>query len=267
MAISAVGFSLFTTKVKAYDLTTDEYIRLRNVFSEAHISIMTDEQIKKYLAMDLEKANNTTTYYKGVSLNPNNDSYTWTEITEDEYNLADEVAEASTSHETNYKKIHLSAVPLGNNRYSVTFNATWKRSPAVRSYDVMGMRFWNVALLEDSQSGTQVYRKKGASNYSYVDYAPTSSHVSVQDQGFGISMNLVNDSIDALELIIDAETLLYSDYGQIWGSYQHAASNVSFAQSQDYTISAAGLGNVINFAPELTLKYDGMQGVMTELPY
>lgn len=267
LAISAVGLSLFTTKVKAYDLSTDEYIRLRSVFSDARISIMTDEQIKKYLAMDLENAKTSTAYYKGVSLNPDNDSYTWTEITEEEYNLADEVTEASTYYETNYKKLNLAAVPLGNDRYSLTINAIWKSAPAIRSYDVIGTRFWNVALLKGSQTGTQVYKKTGDSNYSYVDYAPTSSHISIQDQGFGISMNLVNDDIKYLELILDAETLLYSSYGQIWGSYQHAASNVTFAQSQNYTISAAGYGGVINFAQELSLKYDGMKGVMTELPY
>jgi len=47
-----------------------------------------------------------------------------------------------------------------------------------------------------------------------------------------------------------------------YGSFQHAQSAVTLADSKVYTISSSGLGSVINFTNSTTrAKYDAMQGV------
>ena len=45
----------------------------------------------------------------------------------------------------------------------------------------------------------------------------------------------------------------------VYGTYQHATTNVSLATSKSYTISSSGLGGVLNHS--YSSYYGGMQGV------
>lgn len=75
-------------------------------------------------------------------------------------------------------------------------------------------------------------------------------------------MNLLNDSnLTALELDIDASLSMSNYPVQINASYQHAVSTTTLSESQNYTLSTIGLGDVIHFLDNNTIaKYDGMQG-------
>ena len=240
-------------------MSSDDYNRLRTIFSDARISVMTDEEIEKYLSADLENAVTSSIYYKGVSRN--NDSYTWTEVNEDEFNDGNEISPFSAIYQTNYKKVSLSAIPLSTGQYYFSLTASWKVVPVVRSFDVIAMRFRNVALLSDSTSGMQVYKKTGNTNYSYVNYSPNGTNTLHQNNGFGTSMNIVDDNISYLECNINATGQISGSDPRVFGSYQHAVNNVTLAQSQQYTISSAGYGNVINFTEAVQNKYDAMNGV------
>lgn len=253
------------SSVKAAEVKPEEYERLRNVFSDARISVMTDEEVEKYLEYDLENASTETVYYKGVS--KNNESYTWTEVSEEEYNTGDiSVSPDGTYYATTYKEECLSVVQSSSTGiYTFALRATWRYIPTVRSFDVIAFRFRNIAIYEGTQSGTQIYKKSGASSYSYVAYSPYGTNISKQEQGFGISMNIVDDDITALECSIEADGLASGSAPYVFGNYQHATKTVTLAQSQSYTISAAGYGNVINFAESIASKYDGMSGVYKAL--
>lgn len=255
IAVTTLGIS----SVKAVDIKPEDYNRLRLVFSDARISAMTEEDVNKYLEYDLENAEKSTIYYKGVS--KNNDSYTWKEVTEEEYN-SEEVTPFSTTVTTNYKTLNLSVFHnASDDVYDFYLQANWKYVPKVRSFDVIGFRFYNIAIINGSQTGTQAYKKKGEAYYDTIVYSANGKNISKQSNGFGISMNLVDDDIDDIELSIDASGLKSSSVSHVYGSYQHATENVTLAQSQQYTISAAGYGSVINFATAQEDKYDGMRGV------
>lgn len=47
----------------------------------------------------------------------------------------------------------------------------------------------------------------------------------------------------------------------VYGTYQHATSDLTLSQSQNYTFSSSGLGGVLKFANSVSSKYDGMKGV------
>lgn len=262
-----VGIVTSTLSVKA-ELSTDDYNRLRLVFSDAKISIMTDEEINKYLSYDLEGAKTESVFYKGTS--NNNGSYTWTEISENEFaNPELEIAPASShtdDYATNYKALHLAAIDTGNGKNFIFYlDNLWKYIPAVRSFDVIGFRFYNVAVDDGTQSGVQFYRNKGSETMSSVSYSANGTNISKQANGFGISMNIVDNDIDYLELELDVEGIVAGTNPMVFGSYQHATNNVTLAQSKNYTISAAGMGGVINFDESLINTYDRMKGVNAQL--
>ena len=51
----------------------------------------------------------------------------------------------------------------------------------------------------------------------------------------------------------------YAPY--IYGAYEHAVTNVSLEESQNYTMSLGGLGELFDYPFETSQKYDGMSGV------
>lgn len=254
------GVILFVGSVHA-EISEEDYARLRLVYTDARISVMTEEEIAEKLTYDLENAIHDSIYYKGISYN--NGSYTWTEVSESEYDSGEtEVMPMGISYETNYKYIDIAATSAtGSNSYSISLYVTWKMIPTVRSFDVIAMRFRNVAILEGSQSGTQVYKLKGENGYSLIGYSPDGTNINKQYDGFGISMNLIDNSIDDIELHLEAIGMPSGSFPHVWGAYQHAVRNVTLAQSKSYTISNAGYGNVVNFSTSVQNNYDGMKGV------
>lgn len=253
-----IGVVLLVDCVHA-EISEEDYNRLRLVYSDERISVMSEEEKQEKLQYDLENAIKSNKFYRGVSYN--NGSYTWTEITESEYNSVNpEAVPASPSHETNYKRISISAINLGSS-YEIYMGAVWKVIPAARSYDVIALRFNNVALISGSHYGYQFYKLNGASGSSHISYSANGTNIYHQDQGFGISMNLVNDDIVNLQLEIGVSGIISGSYPHVYGSYQHAVDDVTLTQSKYYTISGAGYGNVINFYPNIQDMYDGMDGV------
>ena len=61
MTISILLVMIISTNVKAATLTDEEYDRLRNVFSDTRISLMSDEDAARYLSYDLEHTNKVST--------------------------------------------------------------------------------------------------------------------------------------------------------------------------------------------------------------
>lgn len=253
-----IGVVLLVDCVHA-EISEEDYNRLKLVYSDARISVMSEEEKQEKLQYDLENAIKSNKFYKGISYN--NGSYTWTEIPKAEYDSVNpDVVPASTSYETNYKSVSISATYFSG-YYDICLYAAWKIMPSARSYDVIGLRFYNVALVSGSHYGHQFYKKIGESNYNTITYAHNGTNIYHQDQGFGISMNLVNDNINALELEIGVIGMVSSSNPHVYGSYQHAVDDVTLTQSKYYTISAAGYGKVINFYPNIQHMYDGMDGV------
>lgn len=147
----------------------------------------------------------------------------------------------------------------------MVLDTLWLKSPYIKSYDVIAIRTDDATVVEGTQRGIQAYIYSNG-NVGYVNYSNGGTNMVKADNGFGISMNLVDDA-NTYECTIETTVTATTEWATVYGSYQHAATNVTLAQSKSYTISHNGYGKVINFATAVQNDYDGMQGVSIALDY
>lgn len=230
-----------------------------------HESIMTMDQEKYEKLKSLDYSNITTEdYYVASTYNQSLNLTTEREITKEEFDSYDNngvsplLDDGGASHETQVKKITLNVVG-GTTWNYVVVTATWKGIPSVRSYDVIGVRGFDFDFRNGSQTGEQIYILDG--DYTVIDYAWDGTNIQKHDNGFGISMNIVNSDITFLQLSVDCDIKATSSSPAVYASYQHAQQNLSLADSQNYTLGGSGLGNVFIFPYSISQKYDGMGGV------
>ena len=251
----------FVSNVKA-ETTEEDYNKLRSIFSDERISLMSDAEKAIYTDNEVTVEEKL---YKGT-LTVNN-TYTYEEI---DPSLADDIAANSqistydAFYQTTYKQISLIDVDFDDNSHRLTVYTQWLIVPVTQSYDVTAMRVEDAYIVEGSQTGLQVYRKNGT--IGSVNYSPNGTNIRKEDDGFGISMNLVNDA-SYYETEISANVVATSQYAKAYGTYQHAVTDVTLDASQSYFISHNGFGGVLNFATGVQNWYDGMNGVSISLSY
>ncbi len=234
LLIAVTICSLFLiTNVKA--ATREELLQY---YPEEYLNTISSERYKKLLTLDVSKAQSKTI-----------------EIKDDKYNNA--ANPLGQYLETTAKTLTISAIPYsGTIDYAVSLNATWKKMPVRRSYDVIAIRLGsNTAMRDKSATGAQLYTG-GSVAYSFKG----TNMVYDSSKGFGISMNLVNDVISSLKCFVEVDIAVGAT-STIYGAYEHAVDDVSLSQSQDYRISAVGMGGVINFSDSVWPHYDYMDGV------
>lgn len=253
-----------TSSVKGATLTDSEYARLKLVFSDLRIATMSDEDASRYLSYDLENTKKVNKYYR---VTKTTNGTTTTEVSEEEATNATENTPTTraTYHETTYKNIQISAAKSGTNTYFMVLDTLWLKSPYIKSYNVIAIRTDDATVVEGTQRGIQAYIYSNG-NVGYVNYSNGGTNMVKADNGFGISMNLVDDA-NTYECTIETTVTATTEWATVYGSYQHAATNVTLAQSKSYTISHNGYGKVINFATAVQNDYDGMQGVSIALDY
>ena len=263
MTISILLVMIISTNVKAATLTEEEYTRLRNVFSDARISLMSDEDAARYLSYDLEHTNKVSKYYRVTETT--NGTIT-TEVSKEEATNAanSNISTIATYYSTSYKNIEISTTSIGSNKYLVYLTNDWLITPRVKSYDVIAMRTEDSTISSGSQRGVQMYTTNGISDV--INYSYNGTNMVLSSNGFGISMNLV-DAASGFTCEIQAIVEATSQWAKVYGSYQHAMTAVTLAKSKSYTISHNGYGKVINFATAVQNDYDNMQGVSIELGY
>ena len=264
IALTIMLSAFLITNVKGATLTEAEYNRLKLVFNDFRISAMSDEDAQKFLSTDLEHNKKVSKYYK---VTETTNGTTTTEVSKEEAtNAANNIlATKSTSHNTTYKNLEISAMKAGTNAYLVDVTVLWLISPYIKSYDVFAMRTDDATVVEGTQQGTQGYIYKDGSS-GVIDYSNNGTNMVKASNGFGISMNLL-DAANTYQCYISAMVRATTEWATVYGSYQHAATNVTLAQSKSYTISHNGYGKVINFATAVQNHYDGMQGVSIALDY
>lgn len=169
-------------------------------------------------------------FYKTVY---QDNSFITYEITETEFNNATIFQLLSSFAETEYKKVSLSS--YGN---IINMNVEWKKTPKYKSFDVIAIMFDGVTYDANSIMGYQTATLTN-NNIKSVNYALSSSNTKILNNGFGISMNLI-DSGMFFTLSISVR---FTGNGKIYGNYRHATSNVSLNQSLKYELNKG----VINF--------------------
>ena len=254
------------------EISEEDYNNFLLAFTPEFIMTMDEAKYEKLLSLDYTNIQKVTKYV-ATTYNQSLNLVTEVELTEEQYenfipngNVANigggdqiNLNNNSVYYETTAKRLNM--VLIGGSVYNfVTLTATWKYVPNTRSFDVIGFRGFGFDFRNGSQFGDQMYLLNGT--YYDIQYAWNGTNIQTFSNGFGISMNIVNSDIDDLQLLLGCDVEPTIDHPSIAGSYQHAISTVTLAQSQNYTLGGAGLGYVFVYPYNISQKYDGMSGLI-----
>lgn len=258
----------YITNQNGVRISMTDYNLLTNIYSDAYIQTMTNEDYENFKAKNININNlvKSEKYYK-TEIDHLNNVVTNTEVTENEFNNYNpniQTLSVSNFVETQYKKLSLTLSDNHNGYGDIFVGLLWKMIPSTRSFDVIAVRYVGMTDVDGTQWGRQIWGTNG--NYSYVEYGWNGTNINRQDNGFGISMNITNDStINYLENYIESAVEFTGNFQWAGASYQHATSNTTLAQSKSYTLAENGKNGVILFTGNIGEKYDNMPGVYCEL--
>lgn len=258
----------YITNQNGVRISMTDYNLLTNIYSYAYIQTMTNEDYENFKAKNININNlvKSEKYYK-TEIDHLNNVVTNTEVTENEFNNYNpniQTLSVSNFVETQYKKLSLTLSDNHNGYGDIFVGLLWKMIPSTRSFDVIAVRYVGMTDVDGTQWGRQIWGTNG--NYTYVNYGWNGTNINRQDNGFGISMNITNDStINYLENYIESAVEFTGNFQWAGASYQHATSNTTLAQSKSYTLAENGKNGVILFTGNIGEKYDNMPGVYCEL--
>ena len=258
----------YITNQNGVRISMTDYNLLTNIYSYAYIQTMTSKDYENFKAKNININNlvKSEKYYK-TEIDHLNNVVTNTEVTENEFNNYNpniQTLSVSNFVETQYKKLSLTLSDNHNGYGDIFVGLLWKMIPSTRSFDVIAVRYVGMTDVDGTQYGRQIWGTNG--NYSYVEYGWNGTNINRQDNGFGISMNITNDStINYLENYIGSAVEFTGNFQWAGASYQHATSNTTLAQSKSYTLAENGKNGVILFTGNIGEKYDNMPGVYCEL--
>ena len=258
----------YITNQNGVRISMSDYNLLTNIYSYAYIQTMTNEDYENFKAKNININNlvKSEKYYK-TEIDHLNNVVTNTEVTENEFNNYNpnvQTLSVSNFVETQYKKLSLTLSDNHNGYGDIFVGLLWKMIPSTRSFDVIAVRYVGMTDVDGTQIGRQIWGTNG--NYTYVNYGWNGTNINRQDNGFGISMNITNDStINYLENYIESAVEFTGNFQWAGASYQHATSNTTLAQSKSYTLAENGKNGVILFTGNIGEKYDNMPGVYCEL--
>jgi len=258
--------TVYYTNQNGIEMSQDDYEAIIKMYSEGYAATMTQDQYNHFKSLNVT-ADDINPVIKYIKSEYNNltGEVTNTEITENEFNNAQlPKPTKSMTVETVYKKMSLTLISLSGGFADATFTNIWKLLPSTRSFDVLAMRFINLDDINGTQTGEQNYRINNT--YSNVSYSWNGTNINRQSNGFGISMNLIDSSsVTYFDMNISASLTVTGSNPIAYATYQHATSNVTLAQSKNYTLGAGGLGSVINFNNNIDNYYDGTTGLSATL--
>ena len=258
----------YITNQNGVRISMSDYNLLTNIYSDAYIQTMTSEDYENFKAKNININNlvKSEKYYK-TEIDHLNNVVTNTEVTENEFNNYNpnvQTLSVSNFVETQYKKLSLTLSDNHDGYGDIFVGLLWKMIPSTRSFDVIAVRYVGMTDVDGTQYGRQIWGTNG--NYTYVNYGWNGTNINRQDNGFGISMNITNDStINYLENYIESAVEFTGNFQWAGASYQHATSNTTLAQSKSYTLAENGKNGVILFTGNIGEKYDNMPGVYCEL--
>ena len=258
----------YITNQNGVRISMSDYNLLTNIYSDAYIQTMTNEDYENFKAKNININNlvKSEKYYK-TEIDHLNNVVTNTEVTENEFNNYNpnvQTLSVSNFVETQYKKLSLTLSDNHNGYGDIFVGLLWKMIPSTRAFDVIAVRYVGMTDVDGTQWGRQIWGTNG--NYTYVNYGWNGTNINRQDNGFGISMNITNDStINYLENYIGSAVEFTGNFQWAGASYQHATSNTTLAQSKSYTLAENGKNGVILFTGNIGEKYDNMPGVYCEL--
>lgn len=188
-----------------------------------------------------------TKYYKTTM---NNDKYLTQEISAYDYVNVPKFELMNNEVNTEYKKMTL----IRSGSY-VRFEVSWKKTPNFLSYDIISIMSDNIIFNNNTIIGNQ------KNNINTINYNFNSQNTKIFANGFGISMNLV-DNANEHTLILQANISSNSRTGRIYGNYRHARNNISLTNSLNYYLSN---GNINFYNSTIDSYYDKINPVWIDV--
>lgn len=186
----------------------------------------------------------TTKYYKTISqdmyFEKNIETF---EITEQEFNNSND--EGLTRNldgyiETTYKKL-TTTISKSDNYYQYKAVLDWKSIPNIKSYDIIGIGFYQSVKVTGSVNFSQNYCLTNGNCYTSRVYTPQTF-----SSGAGASFQLPNNgNLSSLKQTLNflvtknADATIISQIAS--GDYSHATSSVTAANAKKYTVNANGI--------------------------
>lgn len=266
----------YYTNSNGVTLNEEQYNYLINYFPENTLYSMTKEQLDMIKNDRTLSLVNETKYIKTTNAYDENGKLinsTETEVSQEEAeNFKHEISPMSwrRTYQTSMKKIYMQVVSGSASTKIVTITNTWLSLPSVRSYDVIAVRpGTNSMTIHVNKNAISGYQKWDG---NFVNYDADSTNTKISSSfkgkgGIGISMNIVDRVTTTLENSMTIYFLCGASTFEIYGTYQHATSDVTLAQSQNYSFGKDGYGSVLIFAKAVKNKYDNMEGIKLNYNY
>lgn len=217
---------------------------------------------------EMEVIAETTKYYKTITtrdnlqLNsyssltvPNSQSYS-VEISEEEYNQADETkveTRSTATIETTYKRM-TTAILQNGSYYRFRNILTWKTMPAVRSYDIIGIGTYQTVRVASFVNYNQYYCFTNGSCATSTAHTPK-----IGANGAGTMFRIMPGDLSTLRITMyyDVEKNTNATITELnaFGDYSHATTSISYENAQKYTVSIGG----ISLNSSISNYYDSIQ--------
>ena len=199
-----------------------------------------------------------TKYYKTITpIFSSSDSQSVTyEITKEEYDTANvEQRSNPTTYETTYKSMTSSILANGSYyRYKNVLN--WKNIPATRSYDIIGIGFYQTVKVHNNTTHFSQY-------YCYSSgagcFTTTTNYPQIFVGGAGTSFKLPTGNLSTLQetfyFDVEKNTTGTITTQKAYADYSHATTSVSLTDSKKYSVDGSG-GIYLNSS--ISSYYDAM---------
>lgn len=249
-------------------MSEENYKKIRDAIPEEELNYI-DKTMYDEIASSNKIVAYKSIYLKEERIKLYNGTYLYkeTEISPEEYAKSVMYTSYNDVHNTTYKHIHLMATDK-TSKFTFYIQNVWQLPPATQSFDVLAFRWSGSATrITNTENGSQdYYTSPGTVNPPTISYPSSSSNYKRFSNGIGLSQNLVGDSSSTANLYYYTNTLSVdvtcSGSVTLYGTYQHAQSDLTLNQSKSYTLSSSGLGGVLYYSDSsIRNKYDNTAGL------
>ena len=244
LGVMVIALSLFSINVKAdayyknengLELTEFQYKVLVDMFSEEKIEEFTEED---YDALHVERMIEGKYKYKVEEFEAPEESYPGGLV-------------PYVFHETPSKKLTMAVFDHGDS-CTISLTVSWKKSPVVASYDVIGIRVANSMIYDDTNSFDAKMDGKVTTSYARA----VKTELGLADV-FKITNGISYASLDT--------RVRKTNNGVVYGSYQHATKAITLTNASNFTFAGTGYGSVFLWPSSIKGTYDNMSGVYDTL--
>ena len=244
LGVMIIALSLFSINVKAdayyknengLELTEFQYKVLVDMFSEEKIEEFTEED---YDALHVERMIEGKYKYKVEEFEAPEESYPGGLV-------------PYVFHETPSKKLTMAVFDHGDS-CTISLTVSWKKSPVVASYDVIGIRVANSMIYDDTNSFDAKMDGKVTTSYARA----VKTELGLADV-FKITNGISYASLDT--------RVRKTNNGVVYGSYQHPTKAITLTNASNFTFAGTGYGSVFLWPSSIKGTYDNMSGVYDTL--